>query len=179
MSLSILPRPNTGQQSPITTGPLRRAHLTALLAKSLLLGGECFPKRPVGCVVDQALHSTQPKRALVRRPWISMARLCAASRSPRSLIHRALCMSSQLWSTGSQSSASISGVTISKPSAGWPRSTSIAAVAVAAAACSKGSAPSDAMSAATALISPLLTRTSTTRYAPRRWLPSAISRDCQ
>jgi hypothetical protein len=28
MSLSILPRPNTGQQSPITTGPLRRAHLT-------------------------------------------------------------------------------------------------------------------------------------------------------
>src|SRR5271168_440897 len=28
MSLSILPCPNTGQQSPTTTGPLRRAHLT-------------------------------------------------------------------------------------------------------------------------------------------------------
>jgi hypothetical protein len=27
MSLSILPCPNTGQQSPTTTGPLRRAHL--------------------------------------------------------------------------------------------------------------------------------------------------------
>jgi hypothetical protein len=27
MSLVILPRPNTGQQSPTTTGPLRRAHL--------------------------------------------------------------------------------------------------------------------------------------------------------
>jgi glucosamine-6-phosphate deaminase len=27
MSLLILPRPKTGQQSPITTGPLRRAHL--------------------------------------------------------------------------------------------------------------------------------------------------------
>jgi len=28
MSLLILPCPNTGQQSRITTGPLRRAHLT-------------------------------------------------------------------------------------------------------------------------------------------------------
>jgi hypothetical protein len=27
MSLSILPHPNTGQQSPTTTGPPRRAHL--------------------------------------------------------------------------------------------------------------------------------------------------------
>src|SRR5690348_8824276 len=30
MSLLILPCPTTGQQSPITTGPLQRAHLTPL-----------------------------------------------------------------------------------------------------------------------------------------------------
>jgi hypothetical protein len=38
MSLSILPRPNTGQQSPITTGPLRRAHRRRSSAAARLRG---------------------------------------------------------------------------------------------------------------------------------------------
>jgi hypothetical protein len=40
--LVILPRPNTGQQSPTTTGPLRRAHL----------------------IIDDLNHQRQPAHAL-------------------------------------------------------------------------------------------------------------------
>ena len=51
--------------SSIGSDPLGEIFRAALLGKGLQLGGERVSKGLIGCVVDQALHSTQPQRALV------------------------------------------------------------------------------------------------------------------